>query len=48
MAMRAAKDTRVIEVPRETMLILTAQIPEMSDIVMDTFAARRRAAALRS
>ena len=42
MAMRAAKDTRVIEVPRETMLTLMAQIPEMSDIVITVFAARRR------
>ena len=42
MAMRAAKPTRVIEVPRETMLTLMAQIPEMSDIVITVFAARRR------
>lgn len=42
MAMRAAKDTRVIEVPREAMLTLMAQIPEMSDIIITVFAARRR------
>ena len=42
MAMRAAQDTRVIEVPREAMLALMAQIPEMSDIVITVLAARRR------
>ncbi len=42
MAMRAVSETRVIEVPRETMLTLMAQIPEMSDIVIAVFAARRR------
>ena len=42
MAMRAAKDTRVIEVPREAMLALMSQIPEMSDIVITVLAARRR------
>jgi len=42
MAMRAAQDTKVIEVPREAMLSLMAQIPEMSDIVITVFAARRR------
>ena len=42
MQMRAARDTRVIEVPRETMLTLMAQIPEMSDIVITVFSARRR------
>ena len=42
MAMRAARDTHVIEVPREAMLTLMAQIPEMSDIVITVFAARRR------
>jgi thioredoxin reductase (NADPH) len=40
--MRAARDTRVIEVPRDAMLTLMAQIPEMSDIVISVFAARRR------
>jgi thioredoxin reductase (NADPH) len=42
MAMRAARDTRVIEVARDAMLTLMAQIPEMSDIVITVFAARRR------
>jgi thioredoxin reductase (NADPH) len=42
MQMRAACETRVIEVPREAMLVLMAQIPEMSDIVITVFAARRR------
>lgn len=42
MAMRAAQDTRVIEVPREAMMSLMAQIPELSDIVITVFAARRR------
>lgn len=40
--MRAARDTRVIEVPREAMLTLMSQIPEMSDIVITVFSARRR------
>jgi thioredoxin reductase (NADPH) len=42
MAMRATMDTRVIEVPREAMLVLMSQIPEMSDIIITVFAARRR------
>jgi thioredoxin reductase (NADPH) len=42
MPMRAARDTRVIEVPREAMLTLMSQIPEMSDIIITVFAARRR------
>lgn len=42
MAMRAAKDTRVIEVPRPAMLSLMAQVPEMSDIIITVLAARRR------
>jgi thioredoxin reductase (NADPH) len=42
MAMRAAMDTRVIEVPRDIMLTLMSQIPEMSDIIITVFAARRR------
>ena len=33
---------RVIEVPREAMLTLMGQIPEMSDIIITVFAARRR------
>ncbi|HEY2462667.1 MAG TPA: FAD-dependent oxidoreductase [Steroidobacteraceae bacterium] len=42
MAMRAVRDTRVIEVPREAMLALMSQIPEMSDIIITVFSARRR------
>lgn len=42
LAMRAAVDTRVVEVPRETMLALMSQIPEMSDIIITVFSARRR------
>jgi thioredoxin reductase (NADPH) len=41
-ALRAVSETRVIEVPRDAMLTLMAQIPEMSDIVITVFAARRR------
>jgi thioredoxin reductase (NADPH) len=42
MQMRAARDTHVIEVRRQTMLTLMAQIPEMSDIIITVFSARRR------
>jgi thioredoxin reductase (NADPH) len=42
LAMRAAVDTRVIEVPREAMLTLMSRIPEMSDIIITVFSARRR------
>jgi thioredoxin reductase (NADPH) len=42
MSMRAARDTRVIEVPREAMLTLMSQVPEMSDIIITVFSARRR------
>jgi thioredoxin reductase (NADPH) len=42
MAMRAVQDTRVIEVPREAVLTLMSQIPEMSDIIITVFSARRR------
>ena len=34
MPMRAVKDTRVIEVPREATLTLMSRIPEMSDIII--------------
>ncbi len=44
MQMRAARDTHVIEVPRRAMLTLMAQIPEMSDIIITVFSARRRRA----
>lgn len=40
--LRAARDTRMIEVPRAQMLQLMAHIPEMSDIIITVFAARRR------
>ncbi len=42
MSMRTARPTRVIEVPREAMLRLMGQIPEMSDIVITVLSARRR------
>jgi thioredoxin reductase (NADPH) len=42
MAMRTVRDTRVIEVPRHAMLSLMSQIPEMSDIIITVFSARRR------
>jgi len=42
MPMRAAQDTRVVEVPRAAMLRLMAQIPEMSDIIITVLTARRR------
>ena len=40
--MRACSTTRVVEVERETMLGLMANIPEMSDIILTVFIARRR------
>jgi thioredoxin reductase (NADPH) len=40
--LRTVVDTRVIEVARENCLILMSQIPEMSDIIITVFAARRR------
>lgn len=40
--MRAAKDTRVIEAPREAMLELMGRVPELSDHIITVFAARRR------
>ena len=42
MAMRAVRDTRVIEVPRTAMLRMMSEIPEMSDIIITVLAARRR------
>jgi thioredoxin reductase (NADPH) len=42
MPLRTVVDTRVIEVPRETLLTLMSQIPEMSDIIITVLAARRR------
>src|SRR5579871_880432 len=42
MPMRAARETRVIETPREAVLKLMSEIPEMSDIIITVFSARRR------
>ncbi|MEO6798732.1 MAG: FAD-dependent oxidoreductase [Rhodanobacter sp.] len=42
MPMRAVCDTTVIEVPRATMLTLMSRIPEMSDIIITVYSARRR------
>ena len=39
---RAVKDTELICVPRDDMLRLMSQIPEMSDIIITVFAGRRR------
>ncbi|RJY08164.1 FAD-dependent oxidoreductase [Aurantiacibacter aquimixticola] len=40
--MRAAKDTKVIAAPREAMLELMSMVPELSDHIINVFAARRR------
>ena len=42
MPIRAVRETRVIDVPREAMLTLMSRIPEMSDIIITVFSARRR------
>jgi thioredoxin reductase (NADPH) len=42
MPMRAARDTRTLEVERSAMLDLMSKIPEMSDIVISVLTARRR------
>jgi thioredoxin reductase (NADPH) len=42
MALRTVPETRVIEVPRAAMLTLMSRIPEMSDIIITVFSARRR------
>jgi thioredoxin reductase (NADPH) len=42
MTMRAAQPTDVIEVSRLAMLSLMSSVPEMSDIIISVFAARRR------
>ncbi|MEX0368337.1 MAG: FAD-dependent oxidoreductase [Ruegeria sp.] len=39
---RAVQDTQMLCVPREEMLKLMSDIPEMSDIIITVFAARRR------
>jgi thioredoxin reductase (NADPH) len=41
-AMRTVRETRIIEVPREAMLALMSSIPEMSDIIITVYSARRR------
>jgi thioredoxin reductase (NADPH) len=40
--LRTVRDTRLIDVPREAMLTLMSQIPEMSDIIITVYSARRR------
>jgi thioredoxin reductase (NADPH) len=42
MSMRAVRDTRAIVVPRAAMLALMSSMPEMSDIIITVFSARRR------
>lgn len=42
MAMRTVCETEVIEVPRQAMLRLMSENPEMSDIIITVLAARRR------
>jgi thioredoxin reductase (NADPH) len=42
MAFRAARHTKVVQVPRAAMLALMAHVPEMSDIIITVLAARRR------
>ncbi len=42
MPMRTVSDTETLEVPREQMLALMSQIPEMSDIIISVMSARRR------
>src|ERR1022692_5225571 len=44
LTMRAVRETRVIEVQRGPMLTLMSRIPEMSDIIITVFSARRRGA----
>src|SRR6202789_1340751 len=44
LTMRAVRETRVIEVQRGPMLALMSRIPEMSDIIITVFSARRRGA----
>lgn len=41
-SMRAAQDSELLSVPRAAMLDLMAAMPEMSDIIVSVFAARRR------
>jgi thioredoxin reductase (NADPH) len=44
LGMRTVRETRLIEVPRDAMLTLMSRIPEMSDIIITVFSARRRRA----
>ncbi|SLN60135.1 Thioredoxin reductase [Roseivivax jejudonensis] len=39
---RAVRDSRLLSVPRDTLLRLMSEMPEMSDIIVTVFAARRR------
>ncbi|MEO0973634.1 MAG: cyclic nucleotide-binding domain-containing protein, partial [Pseudomonadota bacterium] len=39
---RTVQDSQILVVPREALLSLMSQIPEMSDIIVSVFAARRR------
>ncbi len=41
-SMRACQPTRLLRVPRDAMLALMAANPEMSDLIVSVFAARRR------
>ena len=42
LSMRASRDTRTLEAPREAMLRLMSEMPEVGDHVLTVFAARRR------
>ena len=42
MGARCIADSRILSVPREAMLDLMSAVPEMSDIIVTVFAARRR------
>ncbi|MEM1064736.1 MAG: FAD-dependent oxidoreductase [Pseudomonadota bacterium] len=42
MGARCVKPSRILTVPRKAMLELMSQVPEMSDIIVTVFAARRR------
>lgn len=42
LSMRAVTETRVLDVERRALLELMSQVPEMSDIIISVYAARRR------
>lgn len=42
MGARVVRDSRILAVPREAMLDLMSQVPEMSDIIVTVMSARRR------